>query len=246
MVKCKALPPSATLTSGLYAGRYTTQSALSADIYTYYLDHSVIHFSVVDTGKGEKDFIKHHVSVHIGDTAVISSGTKNAHILFASGKFTGLDVNLPGKETAIWESYWKTNQDALKAAGLVFWNVMNGVQMSLGAGDSHLLNFDATGGTHEDFTVPTGKCIYLTRAAQVDTGTATVRNLLTNHDYVIQDGVTVLQLPIASGTAVSLAFIARTNDKITFVMAEVTTPRVGNPASSAPQITAMRNLAPGR
>jgi hypothetical protein len=90
---------------------------------------------------------------------------------------------------------------------------------------TYILLFSADGQQHEDFTVPPDKVVYLVRAQAVSAGTATVRDLNTQHDYVIPDGVTVYRTSIKAGQEVSLAFVARTNDAIVFVNAEVVSPR---------------------
>jgi hypothetical protein len=77
----------------------------------------------------------------------------------------------------------------------------------------------------ETFKVPDRKKIYLSRAPQVSTGTATVFDSKNNKSYVIPDGVTVFDTGIGAGTEVSLKFTARTNDKIISVNADVTHPR---------------------
>lgn len=92
---------------------------------------------------------------------------------------------------------------------------------------TYLLLFDGTGRTHEDFTVPENKKVYLVRSPAVSEGTATVQDLLTLNTYVIPDGVTVCETTIAAGEQVSLAFIARSNQNILSVDAEVISPRQG-------------------
>lgn len=92
-------------------------------------------------------------------------------------------------------------------------------------GTTYILHFDSTGKTYEGFTVPKGKVVYLVRAPQVSTGTATVQNLLTLNDYVIPDGQTVLEIDIPVDQPVALAFLARSNQEITFVNVEIKSKR---------------------
>jgi hypothetical protein len=84
----------------------------------------------------------------------------------------------------------------------------------------YILWFDATGAKRETFGVPAGKRLYLTRAEQVSAGAATVLNVPSNQEYVIEDGDLVLEVENPPAT-VTLTFKRRTNDKITFVMATV-------------------------
>jgi hypothetical protein len=90
---------------------------------------------------------------------------------------------------------------------------------------SYIMVFDSTGQTHEDFTVPREKVVYLTRAPQVSQGTATVRDLNTQNTYVIPDGQTIYLTNIPVGASVSLAFTARSNSLINSVIAEVISQR---------------------
>jgi hypothetical protein len=90
---------------------------------------------------------------------------------------------------------------------------------------TYILVFDPTGRHPETFDVPLDKKVYLVRAPQVSQGTATVQDLLTLENYVIPDGVTVYETDIEPGTRVSLAFMARTNNDIHSVNAEVISPR---------------------
>jgi hypothetical protein len=89
------------------------------------------------------------------------------------------------------------------------------------AGTTYVLHFDATGRTHEDFTVPHGKKVLLVRAPQVEKGTATVTDHLSLKNYVIPNGQTVYTTNIVPGTQVSLAFMARSNNDIKFVNVEM-------------------------
>lgn len=86
---------------------------------------------------------------------------------------------------------------------------------------SYALLFDATGNTHETFTVPEGKKLYLVRSPSVSDGTATIQDLLSLTNYVIPNGETVLLTDVPGGRQVSLAFLARSNAAISLVMAEV-------------------------
>lgn len=96
---------------------------------------------------------------------------------------------------------------------------------------TYILMYDPTGANAETFTVPEGKKLYLVRAPQVSNGTATVRDYLSGTDYVVPNGTTVYELPIEGGTQVKMAFVARNNNAIQFVNAEVTTER---PAEGGP------------
>lgn len=87
------------------------------------------------------------------------------------------------------------------------------------------LFFSPDGKDHADFTVPPGKVVYLVRAQAVSAGTATVQDLLGLENYTIPDGVTVYRTSIQAGDQVSLTFLARSNPSISFVNAEVTSPR---------------------
>ena len=86
---------------------------------------------------------------------------------------------------------------------------------------THILHFDATGRTHEDFQVPQGKEVYLVRAPQAQQGTATVTDHLSLEKFEIPNGQTVYKTNIKPGSHVSLSFIARSNNKISFVNAEL-------------------------
>lgn len=97
---------------------------------------------------------------------------------------------------------------------------------------TYVLPFDASGRTHEDFTVPLGKTLYLVRAPQVDTGEVTVQDLLSLTNYRLTNGVTICDTGVAGGTRVSLVFIARSNPRVLSVNAEVTSPRPGIPSCS--------------
>jgi hypothetical protein len=90
---------------------------------------------------------------------------------------------------------------------------------------SYVLPFDSSGRTHEDFTVPAKKAVYLTRAEAVKKGTATVTDLLSLNTYTLPDGETMIRTNIAPGTQVSLAFMAKSNPEINSIMVEVITPR---------------------
>ena len=85
---------------------------------------------------------------------------------------------------------------------------------------THMLHFDGTGRTHEDFVVPQGKEVYLVRA-KANQGTATVTDHLSRENYEIPNGQTVYKTNIKPGTHVALSFIARSNNKISFVNAEL-------------------------
>lgn len=88
---------------------------------------------------------------------------------------------------------------------------------------TYLLDFDPAGRNPQTFTVPEGRRIYLVRTPEA--GTATVIDILSLSTYTLRDGVTIMELPIPSGTRVSLAFMERSNPKILFVNAEVIHPR---------------------
>jgi hypothetical protein len=92
---------------------------------------------------------------------------------------------------------------------------------------SYVLVFDPSGKKNERFSVPAGQVVYLSRAPQVAEGTATVQDLLTLQNYVIPDGVTVCLTTIPPGD-VALAFIARSNNSILSVQADVIAPRQGS------------------
>lgn len=87
------------------------------------------------------------------------------------------------------------------------------------------LLFSPDGRDPETFTVPNGKVVYLVRAPAVAAGTATVQDLLSLENYVLQDGETVYRTSIQAGEKVSLVFIERSNNAIAMVNAEVISPR---------------------
>jgi hypothetical protein len=94
---------------------------------------------------------------------------------------------------------------------------------------TYVLLFDPTGANPTNFTIPAGKALYLARAPQVEDGTATVQDLLSLTNYVLEDQITVCQTGVAAGTQVALAFMARSNQNILSVNAEVISPRGGIP-----------------
>ncbi len=92
---------------------------------------------------------------------------------------------------------------------------------------THVLLFDPTGRNPVRFQVPEDKRVYLVRAPQVSEGTATVQDVLALENYVIPNEVTVCETTIAAGSDVALAFVARSNQDIQSVNAEVISPRQG-------------------
>ena len=92
---------------------------------------------------------------------------------------------------------------------------------------TYVLLFDPTGRNPERIVVPEGKRVYLARAPQVAEGTATVQDVAALTSYVLPDGVTVCQTPIAEHEEIALAFMARTNDQIHSINVEVISPREG-------------------
>jgi hypothetical protein len=102
---------------------------------------------------------------------------------------------------------------------------------------TYALLFDATGATYENFHVPDDKRVYLVRSPAVSQGTATIHDFLSLNNYTIPDGVTVIETDIPPGADVSLAFMARSNPKITLVHAEVIKPRIAYGKKAAQKAT---------